>query len=214
MVAGGLLLAGLLFAGCQATPEDPVFFSAPGEPLPLGASGGGAAPADPRNEAANFQKGDIFQKGELVIISFTGPELIPPHEESIKDDGTVTLQHIGAIKADGKTAGELQKEIQDLYVPKYYRWLNVTVKSQQRVYYIGGEVRQPGRQIYLGKTTLTRAIQSAGDFTDFARKTGVILLRADGKTRIKVNCKRLITHPEEDPEILPYDKIHVPKRWW
>ncbi len=66
------------------------------------------------------------------------------HEETIKEDGTITLPLIGSVYAVGKTAGELQNEIYTNYVPKYYVRLTVTVKSGDRVYYVGGEVKSPG----------------------------------------------------------------------
>ncbi len=40
-------------------------------------------------------------------------------------------------------------------------------------------VKQPGREIYVGKTTVTKAITSAGDFTDYASHN-VKLIRANG----------------------------------
>ena len=52
-------------------------------------------------------------------MTLTGlPETIEPHVEPIKEDGTITLPDIGPVQAAGKTAGELQNEIYNLYVPK------------------------------------------------------------------------------------------------
>src|SRR6185312_11736555 len=76
--------------------------------------------------------GNTFHVGDLVNVSFALQsgvgDIMPPHSEVVHEDGTITLQYIGPIKALGKTAGELQREIHDLYVPKYYRELTVTVK--------------------------------------------------------------------------------------
>ena len=82
--------------------------------------------------------------GDTVIITFSGvPDEPPPQEKPIKEDGTITLPDIGRVQAAGKTAGELEDLIHDLYVPAIYRHLNVTVKtSSDRVYYVRGEVRQ------------------------------------------------------------------------
>ena len=83
--------------------------------------------------------------GETVIVDLTGTaDQIPEHSEPIKEDGTITFRYIGAVQAAGKTPGELQNEIHNLYVPKYYVRLTVTVKSEDRVYYVGGEVKQAG----------------------------------------------------------------------
>lgn len=147
-----------------------------------------------------------------MIVALTGTaDQIPEHSEPIKEDGNITLPYIGAVRAAGRTPGELQNEIRDLYVPKYYVRLTVTVKSQDRVYYVGGEVKQPGRQLYVGETTVTRAIQSAGDFTDFANRGKVWLVRAGGK-HIKVNCNKALEDPALDLPVYPGDEIQVPRR--
>ena len=152
----------------------------------------------------------LFHVGDDVSISFSGgpPEALPPQDQTIKEDGTITMPQIGKVKAVGKTAGQLQDQIHDLYVPAVYTQLTVTVKPGDRVYYVQGEVKGPGRQFYLGETTVTRAITSAGDFTDFADKRHVLLIRANGK-RFKVNCRDVVNHPEKDPPVYPGDQILV-----
>lgn len=155
-----------------------------------------------------------FHVGETVNISFSGtPDQILPHEESIKEDGNITLSLIGSVRAVGKTAGELQSEIHDLYVPKYFVRLTVTVKPGDLVYYVSGEVRQPGRQLYVGEISVTKAIASAGDFTDFANHGNVSLTRANGQ-RIKVDCDEAQKNPAKDPHVYPGDKIFVPRKIW
>jgi polysaccharide export outer membrane protein len=153
-----------------------------------------------------------FHVGDTVTVDFSGTaDQIPEHVEPIKEDGTITLPLIGAVRALGKTAGELQNDIHDLYVPKFYVRLTVTVSSPQRVFYFGGEVKQPGRLIYAGETTVTKAIQAAGDFTDFANRNKVLLIRGTGDT-IKVNCTKAMQDPSLDPPVYPGDQIQVPRR--
>jgi protein involved in polysaccharide export with SLBB domain len=158
---------------------------------------------------------DVFSVGDFVMGAFSGVGTPPlPHEEQVKSDGNVTLPYIGSVRAEGKSPGDLQHDIYARYVPKYYTagsGFTVTVKPKERVYYVGGEVKAPGPKIYLGKTTVTKAIQTAGDFTDFANKRSVKLIRADGTT-LTVNCKKAIERPELDPPVFPGDKIHVKRR--
>jgi len=147
-----------------------------------------------------------FHVGETVIVALTGTaDQIPEHSEPIKEDGTLTLPYIGVVRAAGKTPGELQNEIRDLYVPKYYVRLTVTVKSQDRVYYVGGESQTAWPSAYVGETTVTKGIQSAGDFTDFANRRKVWLIRANGK-RIKVNCNKAFEDASMDPPVYPGDQ--------
>lgn len=183
--AFGLLLAVWILNGC-ATPPPTV--ATPG-----------TTPADVAH----------FHVGETVNVSFSGtPSLIEPHDEIIKEDGTITLPLIGSVRAVGKTAGDLQKQIHDLYVPTYYVRLTVTVKPGDLIYYVRGEVRNPGRQLYVGQTTVTKAIASAGDFTDFAKHSNVLLIRANGQS-IRVDCDEAQRNPAKDPPVYPGDQIVV-----
>jgi polysaccharide export outer membrane protein len=198
-----LLICSLALTGCEtATPHNDIRFSSVPEGEDMPASTGYS------DEAMRFAKDD------LVIITFVGPEnlgQIPPHEERIKEDGTVTLPLIGAIRAEGKTTGELQRDIYNAYVPSFYKRLTVTVKTDRLIYYVQGQVRQSGRQEYLGPTTVLKAIASAGDFTDFADRKKVIVTRKDG-TRLIVNCIKAAKDPALDIAIFPGDKIEVPNR--
>jgi len=199
----GLILS---LVGCGTPPTDtPGFSESPAWTAP--------AAANESASASGVAAVERFRVGDTVTVTFSGVEPPPPpHEERIKEDGTITLPMIGSVLAAGKTAGELQKEIQERY-SRYYTRLTATVKSLERFYYVGGEVRNPGRFPWLGELTVTQAIQSAGDFTDFARKTRVLLVRADGSTTV-VDCRRAIQQPELDPKVMPGDRIHVPRRFW
>jgi polysaccharide export outer membrane protein len=85
------------------------------------------------------------------------------------------------------------------------------VSPGDRVYYVTGEVKGPGRQLYAGQMTVTKAITTAGDFTDFANHKKVWLIRANGQ-RIKVNCNEALRDPTKDPQVYPNDLIRVPRR--
>jgi polysaccharide export outer membrane protein len=87
----------------------------------------------------------------------------------------------------------------------------VTVKTGDRVFYVTGEVKNPGRQIYSGQMTVTKAITSAGDFTDFANRKKDWLIRANGQ-RIRVNCDDIMDGSAPDPQVYPGDQIQVTRR--
>ena len=193
----GLLIAGAILTGC-------------GSVQPKAAQT--STPANPTTGVARFQVGDT-----VVVTLTTGSDQdnstgIPPYEDSIKEDGNITMPLIGKIIAVGETPGELQNEIWTNYVPKYYVRLTVTVKSpaNDRVYYVGGQVNNhAGVQPYLGLTTVSKAIQAAGDFNDFASHT-VTLTRASGE-RIQVNVDNVRAGKEVDPPVYPGDTINVPR---
>ena len=188
VIAGGLLTSALLLGGCATDPIDPVFTQ--------GQDANAVAP---------------LTVGDTLTVALSGlPDLIEPHVEPIKDDGTITMPDIGPVVAAGKTPGEVEKEIYNAYVPRIYTHITVAVSAGDRVYYVSGEVKQPGRELYVSATTVTQAIASAGDFTDFADRTDVWLTR--GKHRLKVNCKEAFDDPSKDPAVLPGDKITVGRK--
>lgn len=195
-VAGGLLTAAWLVTGC--------------EPLGGGVGEGGESNVPPRAGSSS----DILRIGDLVMVVFSDlPVLVPPFEERVKDDGTITLLMNQSFHAAGKTRSELEKEIRARYVPGYYVNLTVTVKPQERFFYVEGEVRLPSRQLHPGDITVLKAIASAGGFTDYANKRKVRLLRANGQTAI-VDCVAVLDNPQLDLPVNPNDKIHVPRRLW
>jgi protein involved in polysaccharide export with SLBB domain len=205
--ACGLLLLGLVLGGCSSSSDRSLASNKP-NPSPS------LAGLSPEDSTAGNPAAPRFHMGETVIVDLTGTaDLIPEHSEPIKEDGTITLPYIGAVQAAGKTPGQLQNEIHNLYVPKYYVRLTVTVKSEDRIYYVGGEVKQPGRQLYIGETTVTKAIQSAGDFTDFANHKKVRLIRANGQC-IEVNCNKALRDSSKDLQVYPGDQIQVPRRFF
>lgn len=173
---------------------------------------GSSQPDAPLNPAAAVSH---LQLGDTVTVTLDGlPTPVPPHEESIKDDGTITLDLIGPIKAQSKTLGQLQRDIHDAYVPRFYTHLDVAVTTTgDRVYYVQGEVTRPGEQLYREGMTVTRAITAAGDFTDFANHKKVVLTRANGE-RIKVNCEEVMNGDVPDPIVYPGDRVFVDRRLW
>jgi len=148
--------------------------------------------------------------GDVVIVKFSGGGEGDgqPLEERIKEDGTITLPLIGAIRANDKTAHELETEIKNYYVPEYYKRLSVVVAIGRGFYWVGGQVQRPGRHHYLGPTTVTKAIESAGGFTEFASRRRVKLTRANGKM-FRVDCRKVAQDASLDVPVYPGDKIEV-----
>jgi protein involved in polysaccharide export with SLBB domain len=157
---------------------------------------------------------DLLRVGDSMTIEFSDlPVPVTSREERIKEDGTVSLMEGKTFVAAGKTRGQLEREIHDFYVPRYYLKMTVSIKQkdQTQFYYVRGEVKQPTRQIYVSRIRLLQAIASAGDFTDFARKSAVLLTRSDGR-KITINCVKARKDDSLNLEILPGDIIDVPRR--
>ena len=199
-----MLLVGLFLSGCETAPPDQF------EPLGGGTTASGTnAPSGPRPQTS-----ELIQLGDSLTIVFSDtPTLIPPFDARVSEDGTITLIENMTFSATNKNRGDLEKEIRKRYVPDYFVRLTVTIKPQDRLYFVDGEVKAPGRQIYIGPTTVLKAIASCGGFTDYAKKTKVKLIHADDRIQI-INCVKALVEPRLDVEVFPGDKINVPRRYF
>ena len=90
----------------------------------------------------------------------------------------------------------------------------VTVDTGERVYYVSGEVKVPGSQLYRSGTTVSQGITAAGGFTDFAKHSNVVIIRASNHQQIKVNVDKVLKGKAEDPTVYPGDQIVVARRLW
>jgi len=157
---------------------------------------------------------DTLHAGDRISVSLSGlPIPIEKHVEQIREDGYINPPYLGrTVMAARKTIGELQIELQKLYVPDFFKSATVTVQRQDSYYFVGGEVKSPGQKPYLSEMTVLKAIQAAGDFTDFAKKTKVEVIRANGHKEKPVDCRKAIKNPKLDLPIFPGDQIIVLRR--
>jgi len=165
--------------------------------------------------------------GDAVAITFSGlPDPMDAQEKPIKDDGTITLQDIGRIKAVGKTSKELAADIKTALEKDYYKQatvvlsLNLANRILGRVY-IWGQVRTQGPlDIQINENlTAGQAILRAGGLGDFANKTKVKVVRAatgpNGEKKVfELNMEDILQKGkvEQDIVLKPDDFIIVPTR--
>ena len=88
--------------------------------------------------------------GDKIKVEFSGAGSVEAAglktvETEVKEDGNISLELVGLVKVAGKTLGDIEKEIKAAYVPKYFLNLNVVVTGPDKVYYVGGQVKQPPR---------------------------------------------------------------------
>jgi protein involved in polysaccharide export with SLBB domain len=156
---------------------------------------------------------DTILMGEMLTIEFLDIPQPQKIDQTVREDGSISLILGQRAIAAGKTVVQLQNEIHDLYVPRYYTKLTVNIRREFRFYFVGGEVKNPSKQAYTGDMTVIKAIQSAGDFTVFANKKKIQIIRTNGK-QDKVNYYDAIKNPKLDLPIYPGDRIIVPVSKW
>jgi polysaccharide export outer membrane protein len=193
-----ILGVAMLLTGCQSDKYS--FQEVPGSEVP--------------KTGRAYEYSDKFQVGDLVKITFSGNVandlLQKPHEEHVKEDGSITPPYVGSAIAAGKKPGVLQKELQDRY-DLIFRNLTVTVTAGDRYFHVDGEVNRKGPCPYLAETDIVQAISAAGGFTEFANKKNIRLIHPNGETEI-INYNKAVEDPGFNRPVYPADKIVVKRR--
>jgi polysaccharide biosynthesis/export protein len=185
--------------------------------------GGGdalAANSSVQSDAASSSKPHdenfIIGNDDVLAISvWKEPELtksIP-----VRSDGKISLPLVGEMQATGRTPLQLELDITEK-LKNFITTPEVTVlveKVNSRKFNMLGEVNKPGEFPLTASTTIMDAIAMGGGFKDFAKKSGVYILRKgpDGReSRINFNYKDFIKgkNPAQNIKIEPNDTIIVP----
>ena len=151
----------------------------------------------------------------LAISVWKEPELTK--SVPVRCDGNISLPLVGEIGAAGHTPLQLEREITEK-LKNFITTPEVTViveKVNSRKYNVLGEVTKPGSYVLTADTTIMDAIAAAGGFRDFAKKSGVYVLRKgpDGhETNLKFNYKEFIKgkNSAQNIKLEPNDTLIVP----
>jgi polysaccharide biosynthesis/export protein VpsN len=158
-----------------------------------------------------------LKAGDPIVVYLRGIPGVADGEQQMEDiideNGTINLPYVGAIQAGGKTSTELEQTIQKTYIDQQiYRYITVNVVVPSRVYYVRGEIKQPGRFPLQSRVTVIQAIAAAGGFTEFANSSKVEILRSN--QRIRIDAAEFEKHPERDIEIESGDVIIVQRSFF
>ncbi len=130
------------------------------------------------------EQGYMIGSGDTISIQVYGEEDLSIPNVLITSDGYIDYPYLGRIKAIQRTPKQLKEEIETklqngyLVAPK----VMVTINNF-RLFYVNGEVRQPGGFEYRPGLTVEKAIALAGGLTDRASRKGINLTKhKTGKT--------------------------------
>lgn len=204
-----------LTLGACATREPP-------SNLPSGASAYALVPATTAGQSAPTGDYRIGPLDKIDVTVFQEPEL-SAKELQVDAAGNIALPLVGAINVQGKTAGELSRELQTMYDSKYLRNSQVTVtvaSSVSQKVSVQGEVTQPGVYPLSGPTTLLDVISLAKGETDLARLNEVVVFRTINGQRMGAvfDVASIRRGAAADPVIQGNDLVVVgyssAKRFW
>ncbi len=195
-----------------------VFVLAISQPGHAQSAPSGAAALQPDAASSNKAHDDSFVIGNddvLAISVWKEAELTK--SVPVRSDGKISLPLVGEIQASGRTPAQLEKEITEK-LKNFITTPEVTVvveKVNSRKYNVLGEVTKPGSYLLTTETTVMDAIAAAGGFRDFAKKSGVYVLRksSDGQeSHLKFNYKDFVKgkNTAQNIKLEPNDTIIVP----
>ena len=126
---------------------------------------------------ASGQQPGRLAPGDTIKVSFTtAPEL--NQSEKIEASGRVTLPLVGDVDAAGKTTGQLQTELTQLYKTQLQNSdVIVTLETVAIPVVVSGEVQKPGKIIFERPATVLEAIMEAGGFTPYGDPKRISVIR-------------------------------------
>ncbi|MFZ5516560.1 MAG: polysaccharide biosynthesis/export family protein [Candidatus Zhuqueibacterota bacterium] len=171
-----------------------------------------------KSATKNVQPEYQIEVGDVIEVKFFYQDDLN-EIVTVRPDGRITLQRIGAIYALGMTPSRLQ-EIVTIKYAEIIKEPEVTVfirKFSDLRVYVMGEVKNPGGLIWQPNQTIARAVAEAGGFSKDAKYSSILLLRLDRDhlQAIRINLKELLRggNLSRDIRLKPNDVIFVPSRF-
>jgi polysaccharide biosynthesis/export protein len=158
-----------------------------------------------------------LKEGDTVHISFTGAHTLDS-TQTIRQDGKITLDMVGEIKAARLTPDQLEQEILKAYGDQLVvKEVSVTVQTSVFKVFVTGAVLRPGPIVSERVETPLEAVIEAGIDTSKSnlKKVTVIREHDDGKTeKFSLNLDAVMKGKPTKPFILKsMDKIIVPEKF-
>lgn len=148
-----------------------------------------------------------------LYIRFSGIPDQVDLEVIIDEEGFISLLHLKPIKAADLTTSELEEEIEKNYIEgEIYRNVSLNVMMTSKIYYVQGEVMQPGQFQLSSGTTLLQAIATARGYSPYANEKKVTITRQEKISQY--NMKDIEKNPSLDVKIEAGDVIKVWTRWY
>lgn len=152
----------------------------------------------------------------LEFLFFKNTEL--NQTQTVGPDGMVSLQLIGSVQVVGRTVEDITGEVTKRYAKELVQpQVTVAVKEFSGLkVYVGGEVNQPGMQVYRGGLTALQAVVAAGGFKTTASLSSVVLIHKGPQgepVAALVDLSRVLKHAEveRDVALAPADIVFVPR---
>ena len=202
-----ILGASILVSGCVIQPVDSPEFG-------TSAAVGDHMLSSPSGSDGAISGAYVLKPLDPIYVRFSGVLEQQQLELVIDEKGEISLLHLKeSVKASGLTTSALEDKIEHLYMEGgIYKNVSINVTMTAKIYYVQGEVNQPGQFQLMSGTTLLQAIAGARGYTPFANKKKVTVTRY-GKI-YTYNAKDLEKNPARDVKVEAGDVIKVWQQWY
>ena len=144
-----------------------------------------------------------LSSGDIIKVTVFGEPDLSIEEVRLTDAGTFSYPFVGEVRARGKTAAELERDLVAALTGDFLVDPRVSISVlEYREFYISGEVNSPGGYKYQPGLNLRRAIALAGGLTERASTNRITVVRDQDSGR----------KPERislDAPVLPGDTINI-----
>jgi polysaccharide biosynthesis/export protein len=161
---------------------------------------------------AEVPKHVILASGDVVKLTFSAaPEL--NQAQKIRTDGKLSLPLVGEVDAAGKTVGQLQAELIELYKSQLKTpEVTVSLESSTTTVTVSGAVNKPSRITFERPTTVLQAIMQAGGPSEFGTLKRVRLVRiVNGVQKSQVMDLHDLSKEVKPFYVRDQDTIYVPQ---
>jgi polysaccharide export outer membrane protein len=197
MMLLGLVLSAVLISGCSSSSRP--------APVEAAAAAGGATAEGgaPLEDISSYRLGP----GDALRVNVFRHEDLSG-EFTLDGDGYFALPLVGEVLGGGRTARQLENEIEvALKSGGYLVDPQVSIQVlNYRPFYIIGEVNNPGSFEYVNGMTVINAVALAGGFTYRADQDDIVISRG-GSSGPEIEAA-------PDTEVLPGDIIEVQERFF
>jgi protein involved in polysaccharide export with SLBB domain len=161
---------------------------------------------------AEVPKHVILASGDVVKLTFSSaPEL--NQSQKIRADGKLSLPLVGEVDAGGKTVGQLQAELIQLYKSQLKTpEVTVSLESSVTAVVVSGAVNKPAKLAFERPTTVLQAIMEAGGPSEYGTLRRVRLIRTvNGVQKSQVMDLHDISKEAKPFYVRDNDVIYVPQ---
>ena len=161
---------------------------------------------------AEVPKHVILASGDVVKLAFSSaPEL--NQSQKIRTDGKLSLPLVGEVDAGGKTVGQLQADLIQLYKSQLKTpEVTVSLESSVTSVTVSGAVHKPGKLAFERPTTVLQAIMEAGGPSEFGTLKRIRLMRVvNGVYKSQVMDLHDLSKEVKPFYVRDNDMIYVPQ---